>query len=107
MPSFVATVGYVRSLNIGSLSVWCEAKREGGFGCNHQADIDLASYPDEMPCGASPRLGPSASPIRVKTKGLKRAIGENDRIAFALLSEANDALRDDLVDYGRTPVSVM
>jgi hypothetical protein len=25
MPAFVATVGYVRSLNIGSLSVWCEA----------------------------------------------------------------------------------
>lgn len=47
------------------------------------------------------------SPIRTKTKGLKRAVGENDRIALALLSEGNDALRDDFIDDVRTPVSIM
>ena len=49
MPSFVATVGYVRSLNIGSLSVWCEGKRAGGYPCNHEATVDLAPYPDDLP----------------------------------------------------------
>ena len=49
MPAFVATVGYVRSLSIGSLSVWCMGKRLGGYPCNHCADIDLSPYPDELP----------------------------------------------------------
>lgn len=55
MPTFVATVGYVRSLHIGSLSVYCEGKRAGGFRCNHQADVDLSPYPDELPCTAIER----------------------------------------------------
>jgi hypothetical protein len=55
MPAFVATVAYVRSLGIGSLAVWCEGKRAGGFRCNHQADIDLAPYSDDLPCSAIER----------------------------------------------------
>jgi hypothetical protein len=46
----LTTVGYVRSLNIDLLSVWCNGKRAGGFRCNHQADLDLTPYTDELPC---------------------------------------------------------
>jgi hypothetical protein len=55
MPAFVATVGYVRSLNIGSLSVWCEGKRLGGYRCDHGADVSLAGYPDDLPVHAIER----------------------------------------------------
>ncbi len=69
------------------------------------ADIDLT--PTNCRVGHLAGLDPSASPIRIKTKRLKRAVGENDRIALALLSEDNNALRDDFIDHGRTPVSIM
>lgn len=55
MSESIATVGYVRSPHIGSLSVLCEGKRESGDRCNHQTDIDLAPYPDELPCSAIER----------------------------------------------------
>jgi hypothetical protein len=32
-PPFIATIGYVRSLKIGHLTVWCYGKREGGWTC--------------------------------------------------------------------------
>ncbi len=55
MSDWVATVGSVRSLKIGSLAVWCVGRREGGYTCNHYAEIDLSPYPDDMPCSAIER----------------------------------------------------
>ena len=45
---FVPTVGYVRSLNIRSLAVYCCGKRAGGWPCHHQTKMDLAGLPDDL-----------------------------------------------------------
>jgi hypothetical protein len=55
MSEWVATVGYIRGMKIGTLAVWCEGKRLGGYLCNHQAAIDLSPYPDELTCHAIER----------------------------------------------------
>jgi len=46
--TWLATIGYVRSLNIGHLSVWCEGKREGGWPCHHSGTVSIAGLPDDM-----------------------------------------------------------
>ena len=48
MSGWVATVGYVRSLGIGALSVWCAGRRLGGYTCNHQTEFDLSPYSDDL-----------------------------------------------------------
>jgi len=48
MPNWNADVGYVRSLRIRSLSIACEGKRLGGYGCDHCGQLDLAPYPDAL-----------------------------------------------------------
>jgi len=55
MIEWIATAGYVRSLRIGSLSITCEGKREGGYGCDHSGKLDLAPYPDDLPIDAIER----------------------------------------------------
>jgi hypothetical protein len=55
MPRWIATVGYVHSLGIRSLSVWCTGRRLGGYRCNHETQIDLSSFPDDLPCVAIER----------------------------------------------------
>jgi hypothetical protein len=40
-PLFIATIGYVRSLKIGHLDIWCEGKREGGWPCHHNSSMNL------------------------------------------------------------------
>jgi hypothetical protein len=55
MSQWIATVGYVRGLGIGSLSVWCTGRRHGGYTCNHETRIDLSPYPDDLPCSAIER----------------------------------------------------
>jgi hypothetical protein len=55
MSEWIATVGYVRSLDISSLSVWCQGKRLGGYRCDHCADGSLAGYPDDLPTSAIER----------------------------------------------------
>ncbi len=48
-PKWIATVGYIRGLKIGTLSVYCEGKRAGGYRCNHCGTVDLSPYADELP----------------------------------------------------------
>lgn len=45
---FIATIGYVRSLKIGSLDVYCDGKREGGWPCHHHSVMSIYGLPDEM-----------------------------------------------------------
>lgn len=45
---FVATVGYVRSLKISTLQVYCRGRRAGGWLCHHQAVIPLGGLPDDL-----------------------------------------------------------
>jgi hypothetical protein len=42
-PSFVATIGYVRSLKIGKLCAWCRGKGEGGWPCHHMMEQEMSS----------------------------------------------------------------
>ena len=48
-PPFEATVGYVRRLEISSLSVWCKGKREGAWPCHHGGTVALEGIADEEP----------------------------------------------------------
>jgi hypothetical protein len=47
-PPFTPTIGYVRSLKIGHLTVWCQGKREGGWPCHHNSTMSIEGLPDEM-----------------------------------------------------------
>jgi hypothetical protein len=46
--TFIATIGYVRGMKIGHLTVWCYGKREGGLTCHHNKTMSIESLPDEM-----------------------------------------------------------
>jgi hypothetical protein len=46
-PTFVATVGYVRSLGIGSLDAYCKGKRAGAWPCHDSGIVSLADISDE------------------------------------------------------------
>jgi len=44
---FVATVGYVRSLGIGSVDVFCKGKRTGAWPCHHSGIVSLSGLRSE------------------------------------------------------------
>ena len=45
---FVATVGYVRSLGIGSLDAHCKGKRAGAWPCHHYGTVGLFGLKDDV-----------------------------------------------------------
>jgi hypothetical protein len=46
--SFIATIGYVRSLKIDRVAVWCNGKRAGGWQCHHDATLAIDGLPDDL-----------------------------------------------------------
>lgn len=55
MSEWIATVGYVRSLQIGTLTAFCRGKRAGAWPCHHCGTVDLSGFPDTLPLEAIER----------------------------------------------------